>query len=609
MDLLLYLRFTPAFVTMVVGVVSFVASFAYLISTLYSNSLPASPTAPSATTSDKKSISESTTDTTFIEAASIDADIAASSAEISEIYETFMVDDVPLIIEYWDANFDRIACNDTAAAFFSIPAGRLRINIEEIEFLENTDPEGVPTMVMWRENLQATFDRGFSIFEYSVLKDGIVIDLEVVARRKKMQSGYIVVTYIRDISAAKQVLLAKEEQAMAEARSQAKSRFLAHMSHEIRTPITAVQGIAEAQLHREKDLPQETLDAFQKIYNSSQTLIDIINDVLDISKIEAGKMSLNPRVYNVAKFVQDVTQIYAVFLENKKFDFILSVDKNLPQTLIGDELRIKQILNNLLSNAFKYTERGEVRFTITITEDTELIITVEDTGRGMSKDQVARLLSEEYVRFSEVEMPEIQGTGLGIAITQNLIQLLSAKMDIESAPNVGTKITVSIPQHGRIGEIGRTVARSLEKLESVTELPKLGAQSLSHGRVLVVDDMESNLYVVTSLLAIYNLQVETCQAAAPAIEKVVFGEEYDIIFMDITMPDLDGISATKMLRELGYKKPIVALSENIMDSQIQIDPEAILQPGLIDHTENGFDAYIGMPIQMPALHEILIKYI
>jgi len=598
------------------GVICFVLSFFYFVKTLWSNSTPQSidpvttnPTIVPTPTKTATVLPTEKTDTTFIESASIDATIVNDVFDISDIYETIMFDTVPMIIEYWDSSLDRIACNDTAATFFDIPVGELRKNVNDLSFVENSDPNGPNYRDLWRENLQATFDRGFSIFEYESEIAGKHSYLEVVAHRKKITSGYIVVTYIRDISADKQFHQAKEQQAMAEARSQAKSRFLAHMSHEIRTPISAVLGIAEAQLHKHKDLSQEVREAFSKIHSSSRTLIDIINDVLDISKIEAGKMTLNPKPYNLAYLLQEVTQIYAVFREGKQFEFKLSIDENLPTTLTGDELRIKQILHNLLSNAFKYTEVGAVSFTVkgkaAESGGINLVMTVQDTGVGMSKTQVGKLRSEEYIRFAEHDMPDVQGTGLGIAITRNLLELLSANMDIDSTPGVGTTITVTIPQSGQLGKLGQATARSLEKLEMISETTKLVPPSLSHGRVLVVDDVESNLYVASTQLGIFDVQVETCQTAARAIEKIIFGEEYDIIFMDILMPDIDGITATKMLRELGYTKPIVALSANHASEKIK---DQGFDPGP-DIAQDGFDAWISKPIQLPILQEVLVRFI
>jgi CheY-like chemotaxis protein/HPt (histidine-containing phosphotransfer) domain-containing protein len=374
------------------------------------------------------------------------------------------------------------------------------------------------------------------------------------------------------------------------------------MSHEIRTPVSAVIGISEIQLQNH-DLPNDVEEAFNRIYTSSSVLIGILNDILDLSKIEAGKMDIIMAEYDVASFLQDVLQMHVVGLEGKKFKFIVNVDPFLPSALIGDVLRLKQVLNNLISNAFKYTEVGIVKFTIRTVPHpksgmTNMVVTIRDTGRGMSKEQIDVILKEEYMRFNEEENREVYGTGLGMPIVLNLMELMDAHIDIESHVKAGTKVTLQIPQQvASLEEIGTRTAENLSKLKAVTKKLTFAPISLPHGKVLVVDDVETNLFVAKGLLGLYGLQVEAFNNAMDAIEKVKCGAEYDIIFMDHMMPELNGMAATKILRDVGYERPIVALTANALVGQAE------------EFLNNGFNDFIAKPIQTRFLHQVIVKYI
>ncbi|MCL1844176.1 MAG: response regulator [Defluviitaleaceae bacterium] len=393
-----------------------------------------------------------------------------------------------------------------------------------------------------------------------------------------------------------------QESTVAEANSQAKSRFLARMSHEIRTPVSAVIGISEIQLQK-TDLPKDVQDAFSRVYTSSSALIGILNDILDLSKIEAGKMDIFMAEYDVPSLIQDVLQMHVVALDSKKFKLIVNVDETLPAALIGDVLRLKQVLNNIMSNAFKYTELGVVEFSIrnvghpgpgTI----NMVVEIRDTGKGMTKEQVETILREEYVRFHEKDNPKVVGTGLGMPIVLNLLELMDAHIDIESHVQAGTKVILQIPQKVASAEsIGKKTAQSLSNLEAVNRKPAFTPVSLPHGKVLVVDDVETNLFVAKGLFGLYDLQIETCNNAPDAINKVKCGAKYDIIFMDHMMPELNGMDATKILRDLGYTSPVVALTANALIGQAE------------EFLAGGFDEFIAKPIQTTHLHHIIMKYI
>ena len=232
----------------------------------------------------------------------------------------------------------------------------------------------------------------------------------------------------------------------AETGNRAKSSFLAKMSHEIRTPLNAVLGIAEIQLQN-KTMPPDEKEVFTRIFNSGNLLLGIINDILDMSKIEAGKLELIPAKYDVASLINDTVYLNMIKHENKPVTFILNVDENVPSELFGDMLRIKQILNNLLTNAFKYTKEGEVELSVNAeygAETVTLIFRVRDTGYGMTAEQINRLF-EEYSRFNMEANRTTEGTGLGMGITQNLVDMMNGEMLVESKPDNGSLFIVRLP--------------------------------------------------------------------------------------------------------------------------------------------------------------------
>jgi len=392
---------------------------------------------------------------------------------------------------------------------------------------------------------------------------------------------------------------------IAEENSTAKSRFLARMSHEIRTPLTAVLGISEIQLQN-PTISLVVEEAFAKIYNSSNILLSLVNDILDLSRIEAGKLETLNKPYEVASMVIDVVQMHLIYLGSKKVEFKVNTDESLPAYLIGDEIRLRQVLNNLLSNAFKYTDTGTVELSLKrLPHKTSGMITLQvsirDTGHGMSPENL-KSLTEEYTRFHEREYRLVEGTGLGMSIVYSLLQLMNGTIDIESEVGVGTHVLIHIPQEISGGEIiGREIAENLMSVDnlssSLVKRVKFIPEPMPYGKVLVVDDIDTNLYVARGLLMFYDLQIETCISGREAIELIQDGQEYDIIFMDQMMPEMDGIEATKNIRKLGYLRPIVALTANALIGQSEI------------FLANGFDNFLSKPIQTVHLNGILNKYI
>ena len=387
--------------------------------------------------------------------------------------------------------------------------------------------------------------------------------------------------------------------------SRAKDDFLSKISHEIRTPMNAIMGVTEIQL-QDETISKERREGLSIIYNSGDSLLRIINDLLDLSKLEAKKLEIVSTKYDISSLISDIAQLNLVRVGSKPINFKLNIDENLPAKLIGDELRIKQVLNNILSNAFKYTAKGEISMSVSAENcenenyDVKLIFRVKDTGQGMTEEQVSKIF-DEYSRFNLNNNRSIEGTGLGMPITQNLVSLMNGKISVESELGQGSTFIVRLPQK-KIGQevIGKEVSENLQNFHVIDlqiEKIQIVREPMPYGKVLVVDDVESNLYVAKHLLAPYDLSLETATDGLEVIEKIKSGKVYDIIFMDHMMPKMDGVEATKIIRDLGYKSPIIALTANAVAGQAEM------------FFENGFDGFISKPIDTRQLNNELNKFI
>jgi signal transduction histidine kinase/CheY-like chemotaxis protein len=403
----------------------------------------------------------------------------------------------------------------------------------------------------------------------------------------------------------------EEEKNKAEAATRAKGNFLANVSHELRTPLNAVIGLGELELR--KDLPKDTYANLEKIHSSGMVLLSIINDLLDVSKIESGRFQLVPVNYRIAALISDTVNVNIVRLENKPIVFRLRVNEELPSTLFGDELRIRQILNNLLSNAFKYTKEGTITLVVDFIRDESpgtdilLVCRVADTGIGIRQEDIGKLFSV-YNQVDTMSNRHIEGTGLGLSICKNLVEMMDGDISVESEYGKGSLFTVQIRQSiVDASPIGGEVKESLERFNYRTNLhrdrrkqPRL---KMPYARVLVVDDVAINLDVVKGMLLPYGLTVDCAGSGRDAVERIL--EErvrYNAIFMDHMMPEMDGIEAVRIIRhEIGteYAKniPIIALTANAI-----IGSEKMF-------LEQGFQDYLSKPIDTSRLDACLNRWV
>ena len=528
--------------------------------------------------------------------------------ETLRMTQMFM-DSAPFFIEIWNEKLHLVECNQTAVNMFELKDSEEYMRIFD-ELSPKYQPDGRLSSEKIGEIVQIAFDKGYYRTEWMhIAPDGSPLPVDVVYVRLKRGDENIVVGYNMDLRQIRAAMEKEKEaeklRAIAEDANKAKTSFLSTVSHEIRTPMNAILGITEIQLMN-PHLDIEFREALEKIYVSGDLLLSIINDILDLSKIEAGKLPLLTREYEIASLISDVVQLNLTRIGSKQIEFNLIVGENTPMYMIGDELRIKQVLNNLLSNAFKYTEEGEVAlvvntFPIQESGGVTLVFSVSDTGVGMTEEQVAKLF-DEYSRFNEEANRATEGTGLGMSITRNLVELMEGQMFIQSEPGKGSTFAVHLPQGNVNPEIiPKEIIENLQRFRlgsrANTKGMQISREPMPYGKILIVDDVETNIYVAKGLMVPYELKIDSSPSGFDAIEKIGRGKTYDIIFMDHMMPEMDGMETTAKIREMGYTEPIVALTANAVSGQAQI------------FMDNGFDDFLSKPIDVRQLNMVLNKLI
>ena len=390
-----------------------------------------------------------------------------------------------------------------------------------------------------------------------------------------------------DLKMIEELNIARDQ---ADKANNAKSEFLSNMSHEIRTPLNAIVGFSQAL--EEENLPDEAKDEVKDIIMASQSLLEIVNGILDISKIEANKLEIVNAEYDFNKVLEELVALTRARMGDKPLQFKTSFDPTIPTVLYGDHTRIKQIILNLLTNAVKYTKEGYINFKVdsVIKEDVcRLIISVEDSGIGIKEENINKLFSK-FERFDLEKNITIEGTGLGLAITKKLVDLMNGKIVVQSTYGEGSRFTVAIDQ--------KIVKTPTITIKDQNEQKEVKAFDVSGKRILVVDDNKLNLKVATRLLKEYNVEIETIDSGFECIEKIKAGQTYDLILMDDMMPKMTGTETIAKLKQIeGYNIPTIALTANAISGMKE------------KYMKAGFDGYLSKPIDKLELNRIINDFL
>ena len=389
----------------------------------------------------------------------------------------------------------------------------------------------------------------------------------------------------------------REEKERADGANRAKSAFVANVSHEIRTPINAIRGMDELILREsgEEDIRKYALD----IKSAVQTLHGIINDILDMSRIESGKMEIIPSEYDICSFINDLVNMVEVKASAKDLKLVVNVAEQLPSRLLGDDIRLKQVLTNILNNAVKYTEKGQIAFNVTgeVIPDTDRVVlhfTVKDTGIGIKKEDMTKLFTA-FERIEESRNRRVEGTGLGMNITLQLLELMNSELKVESEYGVGSGFSFDVEQ-GIVSEV--PIGDFRQRIRKNANEYKSKARFIApEARLLVVDDNVMNITVFRGLLKQNKIRVDDAQSGAECLEMITKAH-YDVIFMDHLMPIMDGVETFQKMSSLEgnmcKSTPVVILTANAVDGARE------------EYMEYGFDDFLAKPVSPDELEKLLI---
>lgn len=376
--------------------------------------------------------------------------------------------------------------------------------------------------------------------------------------------------------------------------SNAKIDFLSNMSHEIKSPMNAIIGFTDDILNSEDIDIDSVKSDIVNISNAGNNLLDIINNILDISKIETGVEEVYLKEYSLSNMIIELSNIIKTRIYNKKLEFILDIQSDIPDKLYGDSTKIYQVLLNILSNAVKYTEVGKVKLSVTGDVDNDIIklhFRVSDTGYGIKKEDYDKLFAK-FSRLDSAKSNEIEGTGLGLVITKKYVDLMNGKIWFDSEYQVGTTFYVDIEQKIIDGTPIGNINQNKKENDTFDYL------DCSKYNILIVDDNKLNIKVASRILQRYNFNIETCDSGKNCINEVKSGKHYDMIFLDHMMPEMDGIQTLHIIRKLeDYEiPPIVALTANAITGMKEM------------YLKEGFDEYLSKPINIADLDKLVNKY-
>ena len=424
------------------------------------------------------------------------------------------------------------------------------------------------------------------------------ISVNSVIEQNKQRGYYLI---LLDVTKERQQIMKMQElKEEADKANQAKTAFLSNMSHEIRTPINAIMGMNEM-ISRQSE-KKEIQEYSQNIQFASSTLLSIVNDILDLSKIEVGKMELAEGEYRLQQLLYDCYALVSLRVADKGLEMIVKSNEKLPSVLYGDEFRIRQVILNLLTNAIKYTEKGTVtlEFDGHMIEDNmiQLQVSVKDTGIGVKEENIDKLF-DTFQRLDLQKNKTIEGTGLGLAITKQLVELMGGTIEVESIYGVGSCFSFNVPQKiidlqpmGEFHSVEESGQDKAPKYETSFEAPD--------ATVLLGDDVDMTLVVIKCLLKETKLQIDTAKSGQECLQKAK-EKQYDIIFMDHMMPEMDGLETLQRLMQMencpNSDTPVIALTANAIAGM----KEMYLQAGFAD--------YLSKPVESTELEQLIIKYL